>query len=334
MRVETKNEPSFVDSFVSIPTSELDVLEELIDWRRVSQKLRKVKTDYRPLSLFKMLLLQTWYNMSDQTVSNAVTRDLVYMRFCGFSIEGAKPDATTLCRFRNKLVKRKLIDKVLLIVNNSLESRGLKLSSGKYISADATLIQSTRRARKTLVGESREDGTYETGEIEYSDDKEAGWMKKGARVSYGYSTTVMTDEDGLVITAITHFANKSEMTRFGRDVKASNLRPGQRLLYDKGAASQENRELLRSEKLIDGIMIKKPRGRELSYWQKLRNRLISSKRFVTERTFGTMKRVYGMSRARYLGIAKVQAEVLLKSISYNLKRAINMYIRQDSCAQN
>ena len=44
------------------------------------------------------------------------------------------------------------------------------------------------------------------------------------------------------------------------------------------------------------------------------------KRFVTERTFGTLKRVYGLHRARYLGLAKVQAEVLLKSIAYNLKR--------------
>ena len=52
--------------------------------------------------MFKILLLQTWYNLSHEAVSHAVARDLVYMKFCNFTLEGNKPDAATVCRFRKK----------------------------------------------------------------------------------------------------------------------------------------------------------------------------------------------------------------------------------------
>ena len=71
------------------------------------------------------------------------------------------------------------------------------------------------------------------------------------------------------------------------------------------------------------------------HWNKVRNRLIGKRRFVTERTFGTLKQIYGLSRTRYLGLAKVNAEIIVKSIAYNLKRAKTVWLSiQESCAQN
>ena len=82
-------------------------------------------------------------------------------------------------------------------------------------------------------------------------------------------------------------------------------------------------------------MRKKPKGKAMSHWNRLRNKLISRRRFVTERTFGTLKRTYGLSRARYLGLVKTHAEVIVKSVAYNLKRALNYFMKsQDYCVQN
>jgi IS5 family transposase len=41
-----------------------------------------------------------------------------------------------------------------------------------------------------------------------------------------------------------------------------------------------------------------------------------------ERTFGTLKKWYGLTRARYLGLAKVQGQVMLNSIAFNLKSGL------------
>ena len=55
-----------------MPDSELDTLDSLLDWQVFAESLQDIQGDYCALSLFKMLLLQTWFNMSDEVVSNAL----------------------------------------------------------------------------------------------------------------------------------------------------------------------------------------------------------------------------------------------------------------------
>ncbi len=55
-----------------------------------------------------------------------------------------------------------------------------------------------------------------------------------------------------------------------------------------------------------------------------RNQQLSRRRSRIERTFGTMKRTYGFSRARYKGLVKVHGEAVLKAMCYNLVRAVNI----------
>ena len=53
-------------------------------------------------------------------------RNIVFMRFCDFTLE-VKPDGSTVCRFRKRLNKAKLLEKLLEMVNSSLETLGLKV---------------------------------------------------------------------------------------------------------------------------------------------------------------------------------------------------------------
>ena len=87
MRVSTDQKLSFTDALVEIPSSDLDCLEGLIHWKDLRQHLRIVRGDYDNISMFKILLLQTWYNLADEAVSHAVARGLVFMKFCNFSLE-------------------------------------------------------------------------------------------------------------------------------------------------------------------------------------------------------------------------------------------------------
>jgi IS5 family transposase len=325
MQVSTKQEPSFADSFIEISPTELDTLDDMVDWQQISANLARIKGDYAPLSLFKMLLLQTWHNMPDVSIANALCRDIVFMRFCGFTLDGKKPDGSTICRFRNRLISHNILDKLLLIVNHSLEQRKLKIANGKYVAADATLISSSRRPRKSIDAKEVAAGVFEADKVVYSADSDASWKKKGDKFIYGYSGYFTTDEPGLIEAVSTLPANKSEMSNFPQVMESANLPANSRLLYDKGADSKANRQALANLGLRDGIMRKKPKGKKMSYWQKLRNKLISKRRFVVERTFGTLKRTYGFSRARYLGLDKTQGESVIKSIAYNLKRANNLH---------
>ena len=190
---------------------------------------------------------------------------------------------------------------------------------------DATLIQSARRAKKTITTyKNNETYDVDTDPIRYSDDQDAKWTDKAGKVTYGYSSVVTTDANGLINKATTHPANDSEMTHFEENIKQANNQKGVRVLYDKGVASQANSEVLKAQKLRDGIMRKKPKGKTMSHWHKLRNKAISNRRFVVERTFGTLKRTYGLASAGYIGLEKVTSDVNLKAIAYHLTRAANV----------
>ena len=101
-------------------------------------------------------------------------------------------------------------------------------------------------------------------------------MSKGDKLLYGYSSTVVTDEHGIALSVDTHAANTSEMGRFANDIADAPIKAGQTLLYDKGAASKANQAFLRDKQIHDGIMRKKPRGKAMPHWQKVRNKLILS----------------------------------------------------------
>ena len=64
-----------------------------------------------------------------------------------------------------------------------------------------------------------------------------------------------------------------------------------------------------------------------------RNKLISNRRYIVERVFGTLKQHYDMARASYLGTLKVQGELLLSSLAYNHKCALFLLPPQKKCAQ-
>jgi IS5 family transposase len=54
---------------------------------------------YPPLPMFKILLLQRWYNLSDAAVEEALYDRLSFVLFVGLSLDHDEmPDATTICR--------------------------------------------------------------------------------------------------------------------------------------------------------------------------------------------------------------------------------------------
>ena len=127
MRVITTQQQTFADGFINIPNSKLDMINKLIDWRIIAKQLTPIKIDYSAVSLFKAWLIGTWHNLSDERLADSLTRDLVFIKFCDFSLSGHKPDATTIGRFRTQLTKQNLFDRLLGSINTQLENKQLKL---------------------------------------------------------------------------------------------------------------------------------------------------------------------------------------------------------------
>ena len=96
-----------------------------------------------------------------------------------------------------------------------------------------------------------------------------------------------------------------------------------RALADKGLSSAANRACLTAAGIQSGIMFRASRGHPLSRHRRRFNRLVSRRRWIVEQTFGTLKRLFGAARSRFMGRRAVEAELTLKSMALNLLKAAN-----------
>jgi IS5 family transposase len=330
-----------MSSFFEIGASErlknnqLVSLNSMIDWSAIRKLLKGVHSRsvpnenggfaYDVLSMFKAILLGQWHSLSDPKLEEALRVRLDFMVFTGFGMDGNVPDETTLCRFRNKLIESGLLDKLFEEINVELMQQGLMLRRAECAVVDATIIESAARPNRVVeMYIDRDESVVITDEeaVSESADPYAKWLKKGNRSYFGYKGYVATDsEEGHIIKLEVTPANSSEVRYFKEFTEGLDA---DRILGDKGYASADNRESLKNRGIKDGIMHKASRGKALRASQKLFNKLVSKKRYIVEQAFGTLKRIFQMSRSNYIGLRKVSGQLKMKAICFNLLKSLNI----------
>jgi len=302
-------------------------LNDLLDWSRIADQLYidkarsrkdpRGKAGYDPLKMFKAILLGQWHSLSDPELEHALAVRADFMVFCDFD-DLEQPDHSTLCRFRQWLMKGDRLRLLLNEVNAQLGQKQLKVSKANVAVVDASIIESAGAARRKAI-EVGDSGEVEA--VPASRDGDARWVKKMGRFYLGYKLHARSDEHGYIERVHITPANAHESRHLSPLV--SDVAAGVEVLADKGYASTANRDRLTAHGLMDGIMHKAHRARPLSQLQREDNRRIKSKRWVIEQSFGTLKRRFGFYQARYFGQDKVLGQSLLKAMCLNLLKASN-----------
>lgn len=316
-------------------------INELLDWKKIEEKLKSEREylggqqPYDSVKMFKAVLLGQWYGLSDPELENALNVRVDFMMFSGFELMQSCPDETTLCRFRNWLVLKGLDKLLFKEINRQLEEKRIKIKECRGSIIDATIIESASRPKRVIeeiAQDRKEDSTNEetqsaedNGASKYiqtqSKDPDARWLKKGNKSFFGYKGFARVDaEDGFIEDVLARPANESETKHL--DNLTQDLE-SKKIYTDKAYHSEANQTLLKNKKLKNGIMHRAFRGHPLSAREKLRNKLISKIRFRVEQCFGTLKRKFGLARASYRGRFKVETQMRLKAICYNLLKAAN-----------
>ena len=142
------DQTSLLDAFAAPRLGRNEVLariDEAVKWYRFEKVLKHLKPEgagrppYDPVLMFKALLLQQWYALSDAELEEALNDRMSFRRFLKLDIAENAPDHTTLCRFRNRLVEEGLSEKLFAEFDKQMEALGLVLKKGTML--DATLIQ-------------------------------------------------------------------------------------------------------------------------------------------------------------------------------------------------
>lgn len=290
----------------------LDRINEELDWRRFGKHLRKVFKDskggrpsYPPVVLFKVLLLQQWYGLSDPMAEEAISDRLSFRRFLGFGLHDALPDETTICRFRGRVAELGLANKLLRELNRQLDKKGLLVKHGTLV--DASLVEAHSRPPRKDESDPK--------------DPDATWTVKRGQPTYGYKLHVGVDGDSGLI-------RKAEMTPANvHDTKVFEtlLSGDEKSVYaDKAYDSIARRERLKKAGVMPGILKKGRRNNPLTDWEKTWNRYLSIIRSPVERVFGTLKRSYGFRRGSYVGLKRNRNQALLLCMAFNLRKMVQL----------
>ena len=108
----------------------LKKIDGQIDWRPFEKVLEPLyhpklgRPSHPPLVMFKALLLQQWYGLSDPGLEEAICDRLSFQRFLGLSLTDPVPDETRICRFRTMLAQAGLGERCLPCWRSSSMPRG------------------------------------------------------------------------------------------------------------------------------------------------------------------------------------------------------------------
>jgi IS5 family transposase len=294
----------------------LAAIAKVIDWEPLiglGEQVRaggKGRPPYRAGPMIKALYLQMLYGLSDPGLEEALIDRLSFRRFCGFELDEATPDETTICRFRGAASRLGVMQACFEEVNRQLDAKGLIVRKGTLM--DATLLAAASRKPDIKKGKGagveREPG--------------ASWTRKNGKSHFGYRLHLSTDQGSNLIRRVVltpaHVAESpvAEVLICG-DEKA--------VYADKGYETKHRRARLKARGVKDRICHRAHKYQPvLPHWQTQRNKLIAKRRAMVEQVFGTTRRVFGYTRARSTNFANNLADVFRLATVFNLRRAAGM----------
>src|SRR5919106_1019918 len=111
-----------------------------------SDRARGGRPPYDAVLMFKVLVLQTLYTLSDDQTEYQIRDRLSFMRFLGLALEDGVPDAKTIWLFREQLTQAGAIERLFASFDAVLRRAGYLAMAGQIV--DATVVEA-RRPRLT-----------------------------------------------------------------------------------------------------------------------------------------------------------------------------------------
>lgn len=166
---------------------------------RRSEADRKSPAGRKPwdeVLIFKVLVLQALYNLSDEAMEYQLRDRLSFMRFVGLGLEDAVPDAKTLWLYREALAKAGAVEKLFDLFDGYLKDKGYLAMGGQII--DATIVAAPRQRNSreeneaVKAGKPPRRGNSSRRRAAKRTRMPAGRRSTGARTSATRTTSTLT----------------------------------------------------------------------------------------------------------------------------------------------
>lgn len=328
----------------------LEKLNSKIDFELFREALNSIykKTDakstagakpYDYVLMFKIIILQRLYNLSDEQMEFQLNDRLSFKRFTGLEFSHKVPDTNTIWTFKEKLKENDNERKLFDCFYKEIEEQSLIVSAGKMVDASFHEVPRQRNSRE-------ENKELKEGNIpeEWKEEKhkhklrhkdtDARWTKKNNQTYYGYKNHVKADlgskfiDHYTVTDASVHDSQALETLLDEKD-------KGQPLYADSAYTGDEQEASISKVEMINKVHEKGYKNKPLTEQQKESNKNKSKYRARVEHIFGFVQTSMKGTYIRSIGIARARVVIGLTNLCYNICRAVQLNINRvkDRCVQ-
>lgn len=277
---------------------------------------------YDPVLMFKILVLQRLYGLSDRDAEYQIIDRTSFKNFLGLSSGDRVPDEKTIWLFREELTKKKLVDKLFKRFHEYISLQGYILGNGKIVDAsfaEAPKQHNNRRENfeiRSGYGEDLWDNNYSK---KIHKDIDARWTEKNGEKHFGYKLHAKIDSHSKLIDKY----EVSDASVHDSQMLSSLLEEkdrGQELYADSAYIGKKQEDSISDVGMINKVHERGARNRKLSPEQYRSNHKKSKIRARIEHVFGFMEQSMRGIKVRCIGIKRSRCILGLMALVYNMCR--------------
>lgn len=293
------------------------LLEENLYLNRTAAAGRK---PFDVILMFKVLMVQTLYNLSDGQTEYQISDRLSFMRFLELTPGQSIPDEKTIWLFRERLKKATMLEKLFGEFECYLQDQGYSARDGVLV--DASLVEVPRQRNKRWENRCIKKGIVPKGWSEHTakfrqKDRDARWTCKHGQNYYGYKNHVSVDSR---YRFVRHFQVTPASTSDGQwlpQLLKIDLPENERHVYaDNAYRTIDNITYCIDHRVTNQLLHRTYSNvvlQEESYrWSRIRSRV--------EHVFGFMSHSMGGKWVRTIGLKRAQIKIGLMNLVYNFCR--------------
>ena len=309
----------------------LQKLDAVIDWEMFRQPLEEAfaieakapggRPSYDRVMMFKIVILQRYYNLSDEQTEFQIKDRLSFQQFLGLQIGDNVPDEKTIWLFKEQLKERGLSNQLFEMFTSLLVSNGIIAKEGSIVDASFVNVPRSRNTRdeNDTIKQGNIPESFEDNPAKLSQkDCDARWVTKNKERHYGYKNHVNADAKTKLITKFT-----TSSANVHDSQKACELidHTDKRLYADSAYISQDIENKIWLKGIKSFIHERAYRNKPLTFAQECKNTLKSKIRSRVEHIFGYMTNSMNNGLdLKAIGKKRIDSTIALLNLTYNLFR--------------
>jgi transposase, IS5 family len=339
--MKNKNDRGFFDEQfrlekISKLNDPLVLLKELIPWEIFRDTIEKVfrkenkgiggREPYDHVMMFKILIIQRYYNISDEQTEFQITDRLSFMRFLDLKLSDKVPDSRTIWLFREKLTNSGTIDELFSLFNEQLKSNGYIGKEGKIVDASFVEVPRQRNSRdenKQIKNGDVPDEWQENRHKLSQKDINARWTKKNNISFFGYKNHTKVDKKSkLIETYIVTDASEHDSQPLYFLLEDSDK--GQDFHADSAYTGDEQEKIIKEASMNNNVIEKGYKNKALTESQKASNKEKSRVRARVEHVYGFIENSMHGSFIKSIGFFRAEGLIGLMNLTYNFFRYMQL----------